>query len=168
MRIKNWLEKLFKESKFQINNFSYLFFNRLKKEEKILVDCPKPLTTYHFIVASTRFLVNLEPIEEIFRERIQHYRRENKPKDFWFLVAPTFLNSNKLVEIKTKLSEANLSIDECSTVVSPDDSFIIWLKLRMNYVLVGSFVAPTEDIPSPLESNCIMLDLLNKKTSNSL
>nr|QZL38451.1 Ycf54 [Sargassum ilicifolium var. conduplicatum] len=110
----------------------------------------KHLTTYYFIIASTKFFLHDEPVEEVFRERTQHYRREKKPTDFWFLSSPYFLESNQLNDIKKKLSHANLSKENCSAIISIDQNFIVWTKLRFNNVIMGSFVAPTEDLQNPL------------------
>nr|YP_011005648.1 hypothetical protein V2479_pgp044 [Cutleria multifida]WAM62652.1 hypothetical protein [Cutleria multifida] len=120
----------------------------------------RPSITYYFIIASNQFLLVDEPVEEIFRERIQYCRRLQKPKDFWFISSPEFLESPQLIDIKTKLSEANLVKDNCSAVVSPNQLFITWLKLRFQNVLIGSFIAPNEDIMSPLEYKCRVMDLL--------
>nr|YP_011006631.1 hypothetical protein V2488_pgp045 [Halosiphon tomentosus]WAM63776.1 hypothetical protein [Halosiphon tomentosus] len=117
------------------------------------VSIPKPLTTYHFIIASDKFLKIDEPLEEILRERVQHYRRVEKPNDFWFLSAPEFLESKQLDELRNKLSDANLSKTNCSAIVSTNKIFITWLKLRLNNVAIGNFIAPIEDIPSPLISS---------------
>nr|QWK41660.1 hypothetical protein [Akkesiphycus lubricus] len=108
---------------------------------------PKTLTTYYFVVASNDFLLVAEPVEEILRERVQHYRRVKKTIDFWFVKSPKFLESTQLTNLQTKLSK------DCSAIVSLDKSFVTWLKLRLNNVAVGSFSAPTEDIVSPLASN---------------
>ena len=63
----------------------------------------KHLTTYYFIVASTEFFLRYEPVEEVFRERTQHYRREKKSTDFWFLSSPYFLESSQLRDIRNKM-----------------------------------------------------------------
>nr|YP_011005339.1 hypothetical protein V2475_pgp077 [Chorda asiatica]QWK43083.1 hypothetical protein [Chorda asiatica]WAM62202.1 hypothetical protein [Chorda asiatica] len=111
------------------------------------MDTPKCLTTYYFILASSDFLLVTEPVEEILRERVQHYRRIKKSTNFWLIRSPKFMESNQLVDLRGKVSK------DCSAVVSLDKSFITWLKLRLNNVAVGSFVAPTDDITSPLASN---------------
>ncbi|CAN0235965.1 unnamed protein product, partial [Ascophyllum nodosum] len=38
----------------------------------------------------------------------------------------------------------------CSAIVSLDEDFIIWSKLRFYNVIMGSFIAPTDNIPNPL------------------
>lgn len=124
----------------------------------ILMNISQSLTTYYFIVASNKFLIKDEPVEEILRERIQYCRRMKSPKDFWFISAPEFLESNKLSEIQMKLASSNLSKNNCSAIVSPNQLFITWLKLRFQTVLMGSFVAPNDDIPSPL-GNCKILEI---------
>nr|YP_010445121.1 hypothetical protein NQY08_pgp057 [Macrocystis pyrifera]UTJ90622.1 hypothetical protein [Macrocystis pyrifera] len=116
------------------------------------MNIPKPLTTYYFIVASSEFLLVAEPVEEILRERVQHYRRVKKNIDFWLVKSPKFIESVQLTELQTKLRQARID-NECSAIVSVDKTFITWLKLRLNNVAMGSFNAPTGDITSPLASN---------------
>jgi len=116
------------------------------------VNIPKSLTTYYFIVASSEFLLVAEPVEEILRERVQHYRRVKKNIDFWLVQSPKFLESVQLIDLQTKLRQARID-NECSAIVSIDKTFITWLKLRLNNVAMGSFNAPTGDITSPLASN---------------
>nr|YP_011005090.1 hypothetical protein V2471_pgp044 [Analipus japonicus]WAM61953.1 hypothetical protein [Analipus japonicus] len=111
------------------------------------------LTTYYFIIASSEFLLTDEPLEEIFRERKQHYRRLGKTLDFWFVSSPKFIKSQQLNKLRIKLSEVNLAQHNCSSVISTNERFITWLKLRFNNVAIGSFIAPSEDIQNPLDSN---------------
>ena len=49
----------------------------------------------NFTIASSDFFLRYEPVEEVFRERTQHYRREKKSTDFWFLSSPGFLESSQ-------------------------------------------------------------------------
>nr|YP_011007053.1 hypothetical protein V2492_pgp046 [Phaeostrophion irregulare]WAM64340.1 hypothetical protein [Phaeostrophion irregulare] len=103
---------------------------------------------YHFILASNRFLLKDEPLEEVLRERVQHYQRVNKLIDFWLIESPQFFNSIQLSDLRGRLKEGT----KYSAIVSTDETFIIWLKLRFTNVAIGNFFAPTSDIPSPLRS----------------
>jgi Protein of unknown function (DUF2488) len=40
----------------------------------------------------------------------------------------------------------------CAAVISTNQQFVIWLKLRLEYVITGDFEAPSESIPEPLAS----------------
>ncbi|CAM9267102.1 unnamed protein product [Ectocarpus fasciculatus] len=111
----------------------------------------KPVT-YHFIIGSSTFLLRNEPLEEMLRERAQFFKREGKPITFWLVKSPEFLNSNQLSEIQGKLLKAGLSNVELTAIVSVDESFITWLKLRLQNVAQGSFIALNGDILSPLAS----------------
>nr|YP_011006068.1 hypothetical protein V2484_pgp045 [Dictyoneurum californicum]WAM63072.1 hypothetical protein [Dictyoneurum californicum] len=124
------------------------------------MNIPKSLTTYYFIVASSEFLLVAEPVEEILRERVQHYRRMKKNIDFWLVQSPKFLESVQLADLQTKLKQARIA-NECSAIISVDKTFITWLKLRLNNVSMGSFNAPTDDIASPLASN-VKVDGISK------
>ncbi|NJL83179.1 MAG: DUF2488 family protein [Chloroflexaceae bacterium] len=104
------------------------------------------MSTYYYIVASQRFLLEEEPLEEVLRERTRDYQEKNKSIDFWLLKQPAFLESPEFAEIKTQVPQP------AAAVVSTNTQFITWLKLRLEYVLTGEFNAPSETIPDPLAS----------------
>jgi hypothetical protein len=101
--------------------------------------------TYYFILGSQQFLTNDEPLEEVLRERIQYYSRMKKRIDFWLLPEPKFLLKVNIDMNKKNLPENSL------VIISTNKIFITWLKLRLNNVLIGTFIAPTEEIKTPLD-----------------
>ena len=105
---------------------------------------------YYFILSTKEFLFEIEPVEEVLRERAHYYSSRNKQVDFWILPSPGFLNtySNELKELTKNNSNENLV-----AIVSTDADFIYWLKLRYQNVLSGSFNAPTTKILQPLDYN---------------
>ena len=56
---------------------------------------------YYFILATKEFLFEIEPVEEVLRERAHYYSSRNKQVDFWILPSPEFLNAyaNELKEL---------------------------------------------------------------------
>lgn len=102
---------------------------------------------YYFILATKDFLFEIEPVEEVLRERAHYYTSRNKQVDFWILPSPGFVDSysNELKDL-TK----NNSNDNLVAILSTDVDFIYWLKLRYQNVISGSFNAPTTKIPQPL------------------
>nr|QVY58223.1 hypothetical protein [Eucheuma denticulatum] len=94
---------------------------------------------YYFAIASKKFLVNEEPIEEILRERTNHYTSINKNIDFWFTINPQFIHLPELKYIKTKLKQP------AAAIVSLDKEFIEWLKLRIGFVTIGNFESKSLD-----------------------
>nr|YP_009293717.1 hypothetical protein Rhodyp_121 [Rhodymenia pseudopalmata]AOM64399.1 hypothetical protein Rhodyp_121 [Rhodymenia pseudopalmata] len=88
---------------------------------------------YYFAIASKNFLMNQEPLEEILRERTDHYKSINKAIDFWLILNPAFLNSPDLEYIAKQLKSPSAAI------VSFDKQFIQWLKLRIGFVAIGNF-----------------------------
>nr|YP_009295866.1 hypothetical protein Schim_120 [Schimmelmannia schousboei]AOM64801.1 hypothetical protein Schim_120 [Schimmelmannia schousboei] len=88
---------------------------------------------YYFAIASQNFLMNEEPVEEILRERTSYYKSINKDIDFWFVINPTFIQSSKLNYINQEL------IGSYAAIVSLDQQFIQWLKLRIGFVEIGHF-----------------------------
>nr|YP_009773966.1 conserved hypothetical plastid protein [Caulacanthus okamurae]QIZ74583.1 conserved hypothetical plastid protein [Caulacanthus okamurae] len=88
---------------------------------------------YYFAIASKKFLVDAEPIEEILRERSNHYKSINKDIDFWFTTNPQFIHLPQFEHIKKKLK------NNPAAIISLDEQFIEWIKLRINFVITGKF-----------------------------
>lgn len=99
---------------------------------------------YYFILASEKFLLKEEPLEEILRERVQNFKKKEKALNFWIIPNPTFLNNQEFQQIKNK------NLENPVTVISTDKNFITWLKLRINNVASGSFEKSFENNISPL------------------
>lgn len=104
------------------------------------------MTTYYYVLASKKFLVDDEPLEEVFKERTRNYLETEKEVDFWLIEQPAFIDAPALASAKTKCPQPSAAI------VSTNQTFIDWLKLRLEFVLTGSFDAPSDDIPEPLAS----------------
>jgi hypothetical protein len=104
------------------------------------------MTTYYYILASQRFLLEEEPFEEVLRERTRNYHEQEKEIDFWLVKEPAFLEAPEIVEIKNQCPQPAVA------VISTNQQFIIWLKLRLEYVLTGEFSAPSDTIPNALAS----------------
>lgn len=130
--------------KFKKRLFKNKKVNRIKRGDKGV--------KYYFVIGSSKFLLKNEPLEEMLRERAQFLKREKKPITFWLVKSPQFLNSSQLSGIKNKLLDAGLFEVELTAIVSLDQTFITWLKLRLQNVGEGSFISG-KDIPSPLASD---------------
>jgi len=104
------------------------------------------MTTYYYIVASQKFLLEEEPFEEVLRERKRDYQDKNREIDFWLVKQPAFLEAPETKEVKAKCPQPSVA------VISTNSSFITWLKLRLEYVYKGQFEAPSDSIPEPLAS----------------
>ena len=104
------------------------------------------MTTYHFVAASEAFLTEEEPLEEVLRERERNYGEKNRPVDFWLVRRPAFLEAPELAE------EAAAVPRPAAAVVSTDETFITFMKLRLEFVARGRFEAPSETIPDALAS----------------
>lgn len=122
-----------------------------RDELRLIIKNAKPVK-YYFIIASSKFLLKNEPLEEMLRERAQFLRREKKPITFWVVKSPKFLESPQLNDLKSKITEAGLSGVELTAILSVDQTFTTWLKLRLQNVGYGDFMTG-EDIKSPLASN---------------
>ncbi|TAD78952.1 MAG: DUF2488 family protein [Oscillatoriales cyanobacterium] len=104
------------------------------------------MSTYHFCLASRRFLLEEEPFAEVLKERTRNYHEREKEIDFWLVEQPAFLEAPEFAEVKTKCPQPAVAI------ISTDPKFITWLRLRLEYVITGQFEAPSASIPEPLKS----------------
>lgn len=104
------------------------------------------MTTYHFALASQKFLFEEEPFEEVIKERTRNYHEQDKEIDFWVIKDPAFINAPSMQEAKQKTPQP------CVAIISTNKQFITWLKLRLEYIYVGEFSAPSDEIPEPLAS----------------
>jgi Protein of unknown function (DUF2488) len=104
------------------------------------------MQTYHYLLASQKFLLEEEPLHEVFDERHRYYRENQKEVDFWLVKQPAFLEAPEMAEVKRSCPQP------CVAVISTNPQFITWMKLRLEYVLMGSFLAPSPVITDPIAS----------------
>ena len=104
------------------------------------------MSTYHFVAASERFLTEEEPLEEVLRERVRNYGEKDKAIDFWLVRRPAFLEAPELAAVASTVPRP------AAAVVSSDEKFITFLKLRLEFVVTGHFEAPSATIPDALGS----------------
>ena len=104
------------------------------------------MTTHHFIAASEAFLTVEEPLEEVLRERVRHYGEQGKAIDFGLVKRPAFLEAPELEPIASAIPRP------AAAVVSTDEKFITFLKLRLEFVATGRFEAPSTSIPDAIAS----------------
>jgi hypothetical protein len=104
------------------------------------------MTTYYYAVASQKFLLEQEPLDEVLKERRRYYQEQEQSIDFWLVKAPAFLEAPELSEVKAACPQPAVAL------VSTSKQFITWLKLRFEYVATGEFEAPSATVPDPLDS----------------
>ncbi|MGL5075988.1 MAG: MgPME-cyclase complex family protein [Waterburya sp.] len=104
------------------------------------------MTTYYYVAASQKFLLQEEPFEEVIQERIRNYQERNKEIDFWLIKQPAFLEAPEMADIKAKIPQP------AAAVVTTNEQLSTWLKLRLEYVATGTFETPSNTIPEPLAS----------------
>ncbi len=104
------------------------------------------MTTYYYVAASQKFLLEEEPFEEVIEERIRNYQERNKEIDFWLIKQPAFLAAPEMAEVKSKIPQPAVA------VITTNQQLATWLKLRLEYVVTGEFEAPSDTIPEPLAS----------------
>ncbi|MFP4006462.1 MAG: MgPME-cyclase complex family protein [Spirulinaceae cyanobacterium] len=104
------------------------------------------MTTYYYILASQHFLLEEEPLDEVLKERVRYYQEKGQEIDFWLVKQPAFLEAPAMAEAKAKCPQP------AAAIISTNEQFITWLKLRLEYVLKGQFEAPSDSISDPLAS----------------
>lgn len=104
------------------------------------------MTTYYYLLASQKFLLEEEPIDEVLKERTRNYHEQEKEIDFWLVPQPAFLEAPKMATVKAQCPQPAIA------VISTNPQFITWLKLRLEFVITGEFQAPSETIPDALAS----------------
>lgn len=104
-------------------------------------------TTYFYLLFSQLDLLKSEAIEELLRERTNHYwNKDQKDRDFWIVISPKFIN---LTNIKDEIKKSNFYIfnenktkfiesDKYNTnfyaaIVSTNENYMKWLALRLGY-----------------------------------
>jgi hypothetical protein len=96
---------------------------------------------YYIIMSQIDFLEN-QVIEEIIREKATFYKIQNKKRDFWILIQPTFLQTFHLEKTiqKSRFYQQNekriknSNEDFYATIISTEKKFLDWIELR-----TGSF-----------------------------
>ncbi|MFZ9952248.1 MAG: MgPME-cyclase complex family protein [Vulcanococcus sp.] len=102
------------------------------------------MTQYHFVAASEAFLTVEEPLDEVLRERVRNYGEQGKEIDFWLVKRPAFLQAPELAGVAAAVPQP------AAAVISTDEKFITFLKLRLEFVAQGRFEAPSSSIPDAL------------------
>jgi hypothetical protein len=103
------------------------------------------MTTYYYVLSSENYMLETEPTHDVLNERLRHYGITSKEIDFWLIKQPAFLAAPEFAQIAAKVPKP------AAAIVSTDKSFITWLKLRLEYVIVGEF-QQSAAIPQPLAS----------------
>nr|ARO91217.1 conserved hypothetical plastid protein [Rhodochaete parvula]ASK39698.1 hypothetical protein Rhodc_164 [Rhodochaete parvula] len=88
---------------------------------------------YYFAAGTRKFLKEQEPVEEILRERIGYYERNQKEIDFWFVENPNFITDLQKKHVLSNIQEP------MAVIISTNRVFINWIKLRIGYVFIGKF-----------------------------
>ncbi|HGY5535903.1 MAG: MgPME-cyclase complex family protein [Prochlorococcus sp.] len=98
----------------------------------------------HYFVAASERLLTEHTMQELLRERTRHYDELKKPIDFWLISNPAFLKASELADLSKKIPQP------AAAVISTDQNFITFMKLRLKFVAQGEFEAPSPNIPDPL------------------
>ncbi|MFZ9850519.1 MAG: MgPME-cyclase complex family protein, partial [Vulcanococcus sp.] len=69
---------------------------------------------------------------------------QGKEIDFWLVKRPAFLQAPELAGVAAAVPQP------AAAVISTDEKFITFLKLRLEFVAQGRFEAPSSSIPDAL------------------
>jgi Protein of unknown function (DUF2488) len=97
------------------------------------------MTTYYYVLASEKFLLEEEPTHEVLTERVRDYHSKEKTIDFWLVKQPAFLEAPEFAQAKAQVPQP------AAAIVSTDKKFITWLKLRLEFVISGEIPATVAD-----------------------
>lgn len=115
------------------NTKKYILLLALNYLDSLIKYLIEPMPLYYFAAASQNFLIHEEPIEEILRERTDYYKNNNKSIDFWFIKNPSFIQGDEFRDITKQIP------GPIAAIVSLDELFITWLKLRIGFIIIGNF-----------------------------
>lgn len=103
---------------------------------------------YYFVAASRKYLCEDEgkPLRETLSERRRNFKARNIEINFWLIEQPAFLEAPEMASIKKQIPQP------AAAIITTDENTMRWLKLRLEFVLSGEFIAPTASIPEPLAS----------------
>ena len=138
--------------------------------------------SYYYLIMSQKSLLENQVIEEILRERIYYYLLNKRTIDFWLLISPNFIYSNKINETiknsnfykknKSSISSSELinskDLEFYGSIVTTDKEFYKWLKLRIGYFEEIKEIKENENRNFVSDGICGVLDFngINKLLSN--
>lgn len=99
------------------------------------------MMTFYYVVASQAFMES-EPLDEVLEERVRNYNEREKAIDFVYVTAPACFEAAALAERVAQLKKP------LAAVISNDQNFIRWLKLRLEFVEMGEFEADSLEAAS--------------------
>nr|YP_009545453.1 ycf54 [Mallomonas splendens]AYO28607.1 ycf54 [Mallomonas splendens] len=96
---------------------------------------------YYYIGLSQQDFFKNQVIEEVIRERVNHFISKKLQLNFWVVFSPLFLNNLEIKEkikktcfYKQKKQEIEfINNDYFAIMISTDPQYISWLKLRLGY-----------------------------------
>jgi len=103
---------------------------------------------YYFVAASRKYLYEDEgiPLRETLSERRRNFEIRNKEINFWLVEQPAFLEAPEMASIKKQIPQP------AAAIITTDPNTMRWLKLRLEFVVIGEFKSPSASIPEPLAS----------------
>ena len=110
---------------------------------------------YYLLMFQNDFLKN-NVIEELLRERTNYYLSQKKKRDFWIVLAPSFLNSieekNLLNTVYFQKEKKEQKKKYSAAFISTNKELINWIALRLGeFEAIDSFSSKDYDILSSFD-----------------
>jgi hypothetical protein len=134
---------------------------------------------YHYLIMSQRDFLKIQSIEEILRERANYYTLENSNQNYWIIMNPLFIKTQKIFQSikKTIFYSQNQNNTSYVALISTNEAFVDWLRLRIGYfeLLNSTNDNPislkeikSDGIMGQIEVNLAELSFYFKSTENNL
>ena len=97
---------------------------------------------FHFLVANANFMLNdvqNESMAEQLRERVRFYGEQEWPVDFALVCEPEWLEKHVPADVVPKIGRP------CVALVSTEKDWMVFMKLRLDRVVSGSFDATWDE-----------------------
>lgn len=124
-------------------------------QESTQIAAAGKVTRYHFLVANAKFMLDEEEhFQELMKERLRNFGERNRQQDFWLAIEPVFLDN--FPDITNRLKRPAVAL------VSTDELWITFMKLRLDRVLRGEIEAET--LTEALKSSPVELNFEKPNT----
>ena len=114
--------------------------------------------TYHYLIMSQVDFLKIQSIEEILRERANYYTLENSHQNYWIVMNPLFIRTKKVLQSieKTVFYSQNKNNLSYVALVSTNEAFVDWLRLRIGYFELLNSTNDNSTLLKEIKSDGIM------------
>ena len=91
---------------------------------------------YSYLLMSQSDFLKVQSMEEIFRERANHYKLDNRNQDYWIIMNPSIIKDSNYKNFLKNTNFYKQKEEQNSSyvaIISTNKSFIQWLALRIGF-----------------------------------